>query len=181
MYRVQDGCSNLPPNIYGYGQLLVVHGAGDTIAQMYFNYNNNDTWVRSGNPLYVGGPDDYLPWELISTATKPQEYSLPLAEGVTALGAGYKNTYSKDQFGFVRVWVGVKFESVPDLYAPVFTLPMGFRPDSQCSSAVVLTYGENYPAAIHIGSDGGTSLDHGTISHTGQINLHGFIEFPAGD
>lgn len=37
----------------------------------------------------------------LATATPPQEYDLPLAEGATSVGAGYKNTYSKDQFGIV--------------------------------------------------------------------------------
>ena len=160
MYRVQDGCSNLPPNIYGYGQLLVVHGAGDTIAQMYFNYNNNDTWIRSGNPSYVGGPGDYLPWELISTATKPQEYSLPLAAGWVNEHTWDKNCYCKTQENIVIVHFSAKNTSAVDPEDDGYIvgyLPEGFRP----SYAVIGTCGDyNY---------GGTSICQFWIHASGEI------------
>ena len=114
----------------------------------------------------------------IATATPPQEFALPLAEGVTPV-TSFKNTYSKDQFGIVRVWFSVHFESIPEVNAPVFTLPEGFRPDSVCCSAAILSMSEFYCATINVHPSGGAIIGHGTIGQSGAINLHGFIEFPA--
>ena len=117
-------------------------------------------------------------WIKLAPATPPQEFDLPLAEGVSALG-GWKNTYSKDQFGIVRVWFSVHFESIPAKATPVFTLPAGFRPDSVCSFAAILAMNEFYCASVTVGVDGTATVDRGTIGQTGPINLHGYIEFPA--
>ena len=118
-------------------------------------------------------------WENAATPTPPQELSLPLAEGVTTVGAGYKNIYSKDQFGIVRVWFSVHFESIPASGTHVFNLPEGFRPDSTCCAAAVLSMAEYYNAIVAIHPSGDALVDHGTIGQSGAINLHGFIEFPA--
>lgn len=115
----------------------------------------------------------------LALAIKPQEFSLPLAEGVTTVGAGYKNIYSKDQFGIVRVWFSVHFESIPASGTHVFNLPEGFRPDSICCAAAVLSMVEYYNATVAIHPSGDALVDHGTIGQTGPINLHGYIEFPA--
>lgn len=61
-------------------------------------------------------------WAKLATATPPQEFDLPLAEGISGLAK-----YSKDQFGRVQLrgWVtGATANSV------VATLPSGFRPAS---------------------------------------------------
>lgn len=61
-------------------------------------------------------------WEPSATATPPQEYDLPLADGI-----GSSAKYSKDQFGRVQLrgWItGATANSV------VATLPAGFRPAS---------------------------------------------------
>ena len=119
-------------------------------------------------------------WTLISTATSPQEYDLPLAMGATAFVAGYKNTYSKDQFGIVRVWFSIHFDTLPAVDSIIFTLPAGFRPNSVCCFSAILSMLENFCALISIYPDGTARVNHGTIAQTGEINLHGFIEFPAG-
>ena len=115
----------------------------------------------------------------LALAIKPQEFSLPLAEGVTTVGACYKNIYSKDQFGIVRVWFSVHFESIPASGTHVFNLPEGFRPDSACCAAAVLSMAEYYNAIVTIHPSGDALVDHGTIGQSGPINLHRFIEFPA--
>ena len=118
-------------------------------------------------------------WFPLANATPPQEYALPLAEGVTTVGAVYKNVYSKDQFGIVRVWFSVRFESIPASGTHVFNLPEGFRPDSTCCAAAVLSMAEYYNAIVAIHPSGDALVDHGTIGQSGQINLHGYIAFPA--
>ena len=122
--------------------------------------------------------EDWGEWTPTATSTPSQEFDLPLAEGVTPV-TSFKNTYSKDQFGIVRVWFSVRFESIPEVNAPVFTLPEGFRPDSICCSAAILSMNEFYCATINVHPSGGAIIGHGTIGQSGAINLHGFIEFPA--
>lgn len=66
--------------------------------------------------------EDWTEWVQTPTCTPPQEFDLPLAEGVSGLAK-----YSKDQFGRVQLrgWVtGATANSV------VATLPSGFRPAS---------------------------------------------------
>ena len=129
---------------------------------------------------YYNAGDDGLKWsgwQPIATAIKPQEFDLPLAEGVTPV-TGFKNTYSKDQFGVVRVWFSTHFESIPTSGAHVFYLPEGFRPDFICPFTAHFSMGEFYNVSVSIHPSGAALVDHGTIGQTGPINLHGFIEFP---
>lgn len=61
--------TNKPPTV-SYGQLLTLHGSGDTIAQMAFDYSDSgNVWVRSGNPTNVGGTGFWRPWVQMLTAT----------------------------------------------------------------------------------------------------------------
>ena len=53
MYRVNTGVKNNPGA--DYGQLLVIHGDADTIAQIYFNYSGGSAWIRTGNPVGNSG------------------------------------------------------------------------------------------------------------------------------
>lgn len=145
---------------------------GNGVKQTFTNYDSGAIYTR------VSPKDIWNPWRLLATATPPQEFDLPLAEGVTPV-TSFKNSYSKDQFGIVRVWFSVRFESIPEVNAPVFTLPEGFRPDSICCSAAILSMSEFYCATINVHPSGGAIIGHGTIGQSGAINLHGFIEFPA--
>ena len=61
-------------------------------------------------------------WAKLATATPPEEYSLPLAEGVSGLAK-----YSKDQFGRVQLRGCVTGATANSVVA---TLPSGFRPAS---------------------------------------------------
>ncbi|MDE6479274.1 MAG: pyocin knob domain-containing S74 family peptidase [Muribaculaceae bacterium] len=54
VYRLDASNDNLPSDTYKYSQLLVLHGSGDTIAQMCFSYSTSGRIaVRSGNPKEV--------------------------------------------------------------------------------------------------------------------------------
>ena len=82
--------TNKPPTV-SYGQLLTLHGSGDTIAQMAFDYSDSgNVWVRSGNPTNIGGTGSWKPWVQMLTATN---YSATLdgryvnASGDTMTGA----------------------------------------------------------------------------------------------
>lgn len=47
----------------GYGQMIVCHGAGDTIFQIGMPYSSNNVYTRSGNPSNVGGSGSWNAWK----------------------------------------------------------------------------------------------------------------------
>lgn len=70
MYRLQGNNTNGPSGVnFNYGQLLVVRGTGDTIAQMLFLYGSGAVYSRAGNPSNVGGTGSWQPWKELASAT----------------------------------------------------------------------------------------------------------------
>ena len=63
IYRLNVTHGNIPTGCE-YGQLLVVRGGLDTIAQMCFSLRN-EAYVRSGNPPDVGGVGAWSAWRRI--------------------------------------------------------------------------------------------------------------------
>lgn len=63
IYRLNVTHANMPPDC-GYGQLLVVRGGLDTIAQVCFSFGNG-MYVRTGNPPDVGGVGAWREWRRI--------------------------------------------------------------------------------------------------------------------
>lgn len=49
MFRLNNNHTNMPSGSSGWGQLLVVTGGGDTIAQLYFPFNGTTFYLRAGN------------------------------------------------------------------------------------------------------------------------------------
>ena len=79
-------------------------------------------------------------WVLIPTATKPQEFYLPLAEGVSAVSSAYW----KDRFGVVAGHFNVLASASQTGSSPVIaTLPEGFRPSRQAYATAVVSSGES--------------------------------------
>ncbi|MBB6730066.1 pyocin knob domain-containing protein [Cohnella zeiphila] len=64
IYRLGDNLVNGPSGV-DYGQLLVLHGGGDTIAQMAFSFGGIDVYSRAGNPAQVGGNGGWGSWNRI--------------------------------------------------------------------------------------------------------------------
>ncbi len=85
-FRIGSGHSNIPSTAYNYGQMLVLHSNGDTIAQMLFPYNSRRIAVRTGNPSDVGGTGSWGNWEYLALESQipsipsklPNPYSLSL-------------------------------------------------------------------------------------------------------
>lgn len=48
MYRLQDGITNAAPAEGHWGQLLVIHGGGDTVGQLYWSYPSGFLFYRQG-------------------------------------------------------------------------------------------------------------------------------------
>lgn len=64
MYRINADNPNMPAGV-AYGQLLVIHGDGDTITQIISDFGSDDIYWRSGNPTEVGGVGTWQPWRKI--------------------------------------------------------------------------------------------------------------------
>lgn len=71
MYRLGGSLVNAPSGA-SYGQLLVIHGGGDSIAQLVFDFTMARMWVRTGAPADVGGAGTWTDWaQCYTTAKKP--------------------------------------------------------------------------------------------------------------
>lgn len=64
-----------------WGQMLVVHGAGDTIGQIGIPYNESGLYVRQGNPSDVGGSGSWKSWVRMLDSSNYSSYALPLSGG----------------------------------------------------------------------------------------------------
>ena len=155
MYRCSHNNPNIPSS--DYGQLLVVHGGADTIAQIYFPYNHTAAFVRTGSPPEINGTTQWGDWEQLAVCTAPEVHELPLASGLTAFAHTFCN-YSKTQENIVHltVWITGPLSS----NQVIGTLPEGFRPVTNYSCAAYCSYATSgnidtrYPVKIVIQYDG---------------------------
>ena len=65
-YRINSGNTNAPSGS-DWGQLFVIHGGGDTIAQLIFDFNQGRCWLRTGNPSDCGGVGAWTEWRQLYT------------------------------------------------------------------------------------------------------------------
>lgn len=63
-HRISNSNTNCPSGA-DWGQLLVIHGGGDTITQIYGHYSDGNLFTRSGNPSDVGGSGAWTSWKQI--------------------------------------------------------------------------------------------------------------------
>ena len=122
-----------------------------------------------------------LPWKMLSTATPPREFSLPLAEDIIVY-PGFQATYHRNQFGEVTVILTVKKQDdSPITYGEVIaTLPAGYRPsaiiavsaEGQVQTGV---FGSNLTIQVH--PDG--RIVFYTSGGSGAIDLGACITFLA--
>lgn len=108
--------------------------------------------ANDGNAIYVNNCSIgvWQGWERITTDMPPQEFSLPLADGITAL---QPCTYWKNQFGEVTIG-GCAANGISDNIT-IATLPTGFRPAKAVERPATLSGGgERYAGSVLIGTDG---------------------------
>lgn len=140
MYRVQK-----PKNgAYDYGQLLVIHGYGDTIAQVCFDYAANRCAVRCARGLYGDAPK-WEDWTPIALCTNPEVHELPLADGITSNNI----MYYKSQEGIVTIVGSVSGDFPASQSTVIGHVPEGFRP----------AYTIEFPAAFTMGATGNASVN----------------------
>lgn len=84
-YRFNVPSANSPG--FNYGQLLVMHGAGDTITQIAGDYATGNLATRSGNPSNVGGTGSWSAWKPLSAGGGYGGYTFYVS-GVLMYGIG---------------------------------------------------------------------------------------------
>ena len=140
MFRVQK-----PKNgVYDYGQLLVVHGYGDTIAQVCFDYTANRCAVRCARGLYGASPK-WEDWTAIALCAAPEVHELPLVDNITSNNI----VYYKSQEGIVTIVGSVAGDFPASQSTVIGNVPEGFRP----------AYMIEVPAAFTMGATGNASVD----------------------
>ena len=140
MYRVQK-----PKNgVYDYGQLLVIHGYGDTIAQVCFDYAANRCAVRCARGLYGASPK-WEDWTAIALCAAPEVHELPLVDNITSNNI----VYYKSQEGIVTIVGSVAGDFPASQSTLIGNVPEGFRP----------AYMIEVPAAFTMGATGNASVD----------------------
>lgn len=86
-YRVNQGNTNAPSGA-DWGQLFVVHGGGDTIAQFMFDYQKGRCWLRTGNPSDVNGSGAWTEWRSLYTSENITYGTNDLTPGSSSLTTG---------------------------------------------------------------------------------------------
>ena len=140
MYRVQKTKNG----VYDYGQLLVVHGYGDTIAQVCFDYAANRCAVRCARGLYGASPK-WEDWTAIALCAAPEVHELPLVDNITSNNI----VYYKSQEGIVTIVGSVAGDFPASQSTVIGNVPEGFRP----------AYMIEVPAAFTMGATGNASVD----------------------
>lgn len=108
----------------------------------------------SGLWIQYGRPSGWTDWIHIATATPPQEYDLPLAEGLIQSSASW---YSMDQFNQVHVHGAISAGSSGSLGwdTLVATLPEGYRPSVKIEAAATFdSDGTSGCGAVAVSEDG---------------------------
>ena len=92
-------------------------------------------------------------WAKNTTATPPQQFDLPMAEGLIQSSASW---YSKDQFGQVHVHGAISAGSGSLGWDTlVATLPEGYRPGAKIEApATFASGGKNGSGAVAVSTDG---------------------------
>ena len=92
VYRYEDTTANGTTNApsHRYGQLLVLHGGGDTIAQIAFPYEDSkNIEFRAGNPSDVGGPGSWFEWKKLAFTTDNVASASKLSPGCKIWGKAF--------------------------------------------------------------------------------------------
>lgn len=130
------------------------------------DYNVFDGIVQWGRRMFTSPHDEviwvnscvvgtWLGWKPLATAIKPQEFDLPLADGIIAL---QPCIYWKNQFEEVTIY-GCTYGEVTE-GDTIATLPEGFRPDHPVE----------WPASFT--GDAGRVSGTVFISESGIVSIH---------
>ena len=148
----------------------VTDDQGNCLVITYLRFAEGQYWGRriyfpanDGNAIYVNNCSIgvWQGWERITTDAPPQEFDLPLAEGLEPIEPC---RYSKDQFGLVlvNIYCNPTTGSVSigeNQSLSIGTLPEGFRPAHYTSNACEVIVGQSrYIGTFDINEYGAITL-----------------------
>lgn len=87
VYRINSGNTNAPSDT-DWGQLFVIHGGGDTIAQLIFDFSKGRCWLRTGNPAECNGVGSWTAWRELYTSQNITYGTNQLTAGSSSLATG---------------------------------------------------------------------------------------------
>ncbi len=93
----------------------------------------------------------------IATATPPQEFDLPLADGWTSQ---QPSTYFKTQEGIVVARIAIKSTAEYTSGSRLFTLPEGFRPSENAEFPCAIKKANLQASSIYLQTSGAASENH---------------------
>lgn len=155
MYRC-SGDNPHHPSTTGYGQMLVIHGGLDTIAQFYCPYDHTAAFVRTGVPPEIGGEGEWNDWAELALCIAPEVHELPLAAGWTKFDATCR--YYKTQESVVIVSIAARTTQSFRVSAALATLPEGFRPAADLEVPAIFK-GSRRLVTIKATADGNLFVD----------------------
>lgn len=166
LYKVRGDTANAYTSVAGN---LVLNAPWDTntIFQLFCDWGNLEIAYRTKT---YGIENPWCDWVKIATATPPQEYDLPLADGITAL---QPCTYYKNQFS--EVTLGGCTSGLVSDGVTIATLPEGFRPDHPIERPATFTSnGNRYAGSVFIAANGIVSI-HTPATATNVIFAASFL------
>lgn len=124
---------------------------------------DNNQGITDTRVMSDVGPGHWSEWKTLATATPPQEFDLPLADGFSA---AQPCTYWKNQFGAVTIGgTAEKSNGVADL-TTIATLPESFRPAKNVERPATLSGGgSRYAGSVLIGSNGSVRIHTPTTAN----------------
>lgn len=139
------GSINAPDNV-GWGICLSLkYGEVKNLLLM----DHQGVWIQRNDGI------SWSEWKKFSTATPPQEYDLPLADGVSA--TYITNKYFKTQEGIVQIDLNINAnEQIPQGTRKIVAyLPEGYRPVKTAYDVVLTHYsGKDGIGMLSIGANG---------------------------
>lgn len=122
--------TNLPAGAANHGQLLVVHGGGDTVSQLYMPYSESSVYVRNTNGIGGSSPN-WKAWKKL--ANTDEVNAIKNSSNMTNTGwksAGYTGSYYKRSGDMLAIRFDFKgngntfvFAEVP---SSVFSAPQSY-------------------------------------------------------
>lgn len=158
-----DPGNNTPDGLAWYG--LTINYSADILVQLAFHADSANSCRAAFRWQHAGA---WSTWTPIATATPPQEFDLPLADGFVHYVPGTKSTYSKSQEGLVVVHFYCKKADGTDIVQndTIAMLPEGFHP----SANVHIPANVSYDGSSVYSQDVATAV----ADPTGRV----WIEFP---
>ena len=116
----------------------------------------------------------------LATATPPQTFNLPMAEGFTAY-PGYACIYHKTQFGEIGIQIIAQYVGTGTIGIKLLAiLPEGFRPAYHCEFPMVVNFdGQQSIALITVDADGGIYLHSYSSATNNGAAVSGYARFIA--